>query len=497
MSNRNTTLYRPDEGRWIAGVAAGLSLRFGLPVWLIRTAFAALCLVGGLGIPLYAAGWLLIPRQGETESVAQGWVGAGQARRWIGVILVGVAVIILAAQVDLIRVDLVFAVVLIGIGVMLFRGDLSRPGSRLPTPPAPTGEDPPETAPEAASAVVVPEPVATPAPRKERSYLGRVCVGVAAIALGVLGLLDEVVPGFHPEFHHYVALAVGVIGLGVVVGAWFGRPAGLVVLGVLLIPILIVSRLVSDGGVNLLSIEFTSVGDVDYRPASVEEVREEYELEVGGMTIDLRDVDFEGQTVTVDAEVGIGEILVRIPDDVAAEVRGHVGMGNLQVGDWERSGVGVEADLHLEGSAGTLVLDAEVGVGEMKVRTSPVDDRTPHRIPEEEAPREEYRIRDGSDLLAEYTLTTGMLRLDLEDLDLEQDRSSSITVDSGEVWVAVPDDVSLNITTRVERGRLTVFDDVWEGFNLQSTYSTPISGAPLLTLDIRLGVGSVTVEEER
>lgn len=496
MSNRDTTLHRPDEGRWIAGVAAGLSLRFDLPVWLIRTAFAVLCLVGGLGIPLYVAGWLLIPRQGETESLVQDWVGTGQIRRWIGVILVALAVMILAAQVDLIRADLVFAVVLIGIGVMLFRGDLSRRDHRPPTPPSPTGEDPPETAPEASVALAVPAPVATPAPKKERSYLGRACVGVAAVALGVLGLLDEIVPGFRPEFHHYVALAVGVIGIGVVVGAWFGRPAGLVVLGVLLIPILIVSRLVSDGGVDLLSIELTTVGDVDYRPTSVEEIREEYELEVGGMTIDLRDVDFGGETVTVDAEVGLGELLVRIPDDVAAEVRGHVGMGNLRVGDWERSGVGVEADLRLEGSEGTLVLDSKVGVGEMRVRTSSTDHRSPHRIPEGDALREEYRIRDGSDLLAEYRLSNGTLRLDLGDLDLKEDRNVSITVDSGEVWVAAPEDASLHITTRVDRGRLTVFDNVWEGFNLQSTHSTPISGAPLLTLDIRLGVGSVTVEED-
>ena len=496
MSNRDTTLYRPDEGRWIAGVAAGLSLRFELPVWLVRAAFAVLCLVGGLGIPLYVAGWLLIPRQGETESLAQDWAGTGQARRWIGVILVGVAVMILAAQVDLIRADLVFAVVLIGIGVMLFRGDLSRGDRRPPTPPSPTVEDPPETAPETGVALAVPGPAATPAPKRDRSYLGRVCVGVAAVALGVLGLLDEIVPGFRPEFHHYVALAVGVIGIGVVVGAWFGRPAGLVVLGVLLVPILILSRLVSDGGVDLLSIEFTTVGDVDYRPGSVEDIREEYELDVGGMTIDLRDVDFGGQTVTMDAEVGIGELLVRIPDDVAAEVRGHVGMGNLSVGHWERSGVGVEADLRLEGSAGTLVLDSQVGVGDLEVRMSPADNRSPRRISEGEALRENYRIREAADLLGEYTLATGTLRLDLGDLYLEQDRSVSITVDHGEVWLVVPDDVSLHITTRVDQGRLTVFNDGWKGFNLQSTHSTPISGAPLLTLDIRLGVGNVTVEKD-
>ena len=81
------------------------------------------------------------------------------------------------------------------------------------------------------------------------------------MALGVLGLFETVIPGFHPDFHHYVALVVGVIGLGLVVGAWFGRPGGLVVLGVVLIPILILSRLAAAGGADFTSIEFTSVGE--------------------------------------------------------------------------------------------------------------------------------------------------------------------------------------------------------------------------------------------
>ena len=126
MSNRTTLLHRPDEGRWLAGVAAGLGRRFGVPVWILRIAFVLLCFAGGLGALLYVAGWLLIPREGETDAIVQGWFGTGQTRRWVGVILVGLAVIILVSETGLIRGDLAFAVVLIGVGVMLYRGDLSR-----------------------------------------------------------------------------------------------------------------------------------------------------------------------------------------------------------------------------------------------------------------------------------------------------------------------------------------------------------------------------------
>ena len=503
MNNQATRLHRPEEGRWIAGVAAGLALHLGVAAGVIRAAFALLCFVGGLGVLLYVAGWLLIPGEGETESIVQGWVGAGQARRWVGVILVGVAIIILAAETSLIRGDLAFAVVLIGIGVMLFRGDLSR-GDRSP---APRRSDSPEAPPDgtAESSTAPPQPAAatTPPPPRERSYLGRVFVGVAVIALGVLGLLDEVVPGFHPHFFHYMALAMGVIGLGVVVGAWFGRPAGLVILGAVLIPVLLLSRLAEAGGVNLVSIEFTSggqvvqfssVGQVLHRPASVEDINESYELGVGGLIIDLRDVDFAGRTVTMDAEVGIGEIVVRLPEGVAADVSGEVGMGSLEVGDWDRHGIGVEADLHLEGSGGTLVLDSGVGIGEIEVRAWPVDDRSPHRLSEDEA-LEEYRIREGAELGDDYTLSDGSLRLDLGELVLGDDKRVPINVDRGEVWVTVPPDFNLRITTRVDRGRVTVFDQVWEGRNLRTTHSTGVSDAPRLTLDIRLGEGNVTVEE--
>ena len=246
---------------------------------------------------------------------------------------------------------------------------------------------------EAPAAPPPPAAVAAPPPPKERSYLGRVFAGVAVIAVGVLGLFDEVIAGFHPDLHHYVALALGVIGLGVVVGAWFGRPAGLVTLGIVLIPVLLLSRLAEAGGVNIISMEFTSVGNVQHRPGSVEDIRESYELGVGGLTIDLREVDFAGHTVAMATEVGIGEVVVRLPEGVSADVSGHVGMGTLQVGDWDRGGIGVEADLRLEGSAGTLVLDSEVGIGEIEVRAwrgttvrhpgfpmmKPVDDE--YRIP--------------------------------------------------------------------------------------------------------------------
>jgi phage shock protein PspC (stress-responsive transcriptional regulator) len=64
-------LRRPREGRLVAGVAAGLAEHLGLDVLVVRLVLAALCVLGGFGIPLYLAGWLLIPDEGSDVSVAE------------------------------------------------------------------------------------------------------------------------------------------------------------------------------------------------------------------------------------------------------------------------------------------------------------------------------------------------------------------------------------------------------------------------------------------
>ena len=54
-------LYRPRNGRIIAGVAAGLARRFGLPVWLVRLFWLILLLPGGLpGVVPYLIFWVLM-----------------------------------------------------------------------------------------------------------------------------------------------------------------------------------------------------------------------------------------------------------------------------------------------------------------------------------------------------------------------------------------------------------------------------------------------------
>jgi phage shock protein PspC (stress-responsive transcriptional regulator) len=64
------SLSRPAAGRMAGGVAAGVARTLGVDPLIVRIAFVALTLLGAAGIPLYLAGWLLIPDEQTGRSLA-------------------------------------------------------------------------------------------------------------------------------------------------------------------------------------------------------------------------------------------------------------------------------------------------------------------------------------------------------------------------------------------------------------------------------------------
>lgn len=58
MANR---LVRPSNGRWIAGVCAGLADRFGISRGLMRLIFVVFGIVGA-GEIAYIVLWILVPK---------------------------------------------------------------------------------------------------------------------------------------------------------------------------------------------------------------------------------------------------------------------------------------------------------------------------------------------------------------------------------------------------------------------------------------------------
>ncbi len=54
-------LRRPERGRWVAGVCAGLAAHLGVPVGAVRLVMGLLGLAGGAGVALYVFWWLTVP----------------------------------------------------------------------------------------------------------------------------------------------------------------------------------------------------------------------------------------------------------------------------------------------------------------------------------------------------------------------------------------------------------------------------------------------------
>ncbi|GHE38040.1 hypothetical protein GCM10017673_45650 [Streptosporangium violaceochromogenes] len=64
-------LRRSRDGRVIAGVASGLGRYIGIDPNIIRVALAVASFFGGLGVAIYAIGWLLLPAEDRDRSILQ------------------------------------------------------------------------------------------------------------------------------------------------------------------------------------------------------------------------------------------------------------------------------------------------------------------------------------------------------------------------------------------------------------------------------------------
>ena len=53
-------LYRPIEGRTLAGVCAGIARFFNIDVWLVRIGWLLFTLLGGSGVLAYLIAWLVM-----------------------------------------------------------------------------------------------------------------------------------------------------------------------------------------------------------------------------------------------------------------------------------------------------------------------------------------------------------------------------------------------------------------------------------------------------
>ncbi len=118
---------------------------------------------------------------------------------------------------------------------------------------------------------------------------------------------------------------VTVIGVALLVGAWFGDRRGLVSLGA------VVSLLaVAAASTDLTGLRF---GEEHWRPTSADQAQQ-YELGGGKGQLDLTAMDLEsGERVDVGADVRFGKVEVLVPETARVNVHATAAFGKIEVGE--------------------------------------------------------------------------------------------------------------------------------------------------------------------
>lgn len=358
-------LRRRASHRLVAGVAGGLADYYRTrPIWFrllfggsaLATLLAALmddveliAILAFAATAVYLLLWWLVPREDLPESAAQRlgrrYPSAG---RWPGLILLGIGLAVLLAQLGVWRGDVVVAFALIGAGVLLYRREESSP--RV---------EPAERPPTATIA----QPLPLPLPPRERSALGWMTIGVAMLVVGG-ALIWANAADATPRLVGVPALALLVVSAGLLIGTVYGRARWLVLPAILLVPIVLMTSVVR------LPLE-GRFGGLNASPGTLAEAAGPYRVSVGRISIDLTQFEEQDVFLTLSASAAIGDIWIVVPYDAHVVAQGYTGYGSVQVGD-EGFDSGIEVSFRSSseprwGDGMTVDLTLEAGLGSVNV----------------------------------------------------------------------------------------------------------------------------------
>ncbi|AEF42456.1 PspC domain-containing protein [Hoyosella subflava] len=202
-----------------------------------------------------------------------------------------------------------------------------------------------------------PAPAHLPVVVKPRSRLTAVTLGLAIILAAVLTALALTAGTTWLTPGRIGAATLAVVGAGLLVGAFRGVGHGLVPVAAPLAGFVIIATIAAP-------IDFSyfqaGVGERTYQPATVSDLQPEYRLGLGSLTLDLRDLDLT-ESATIDASVGMGELIVHVPDDINVRTSCAVQMGEMACPNQGLSlGAGTE-------DAPELTVSASVTTGKVEI----------------------------------------------------------------------------------------------------------------------------------
>jgi len=368
---------RSRTDRKVAGVCGGFAQYARIDPVVVRVVVAALTVVGGVGLVLYAAGWLLVPeedseqalvdrhhRRGRDEVRRIGWFVAavlafvavlssgpwfGAGMGWAGWALWPLLVLLGAGWFVFVRPERPAPVAPSGFDASVHHApaDLGHDATQAPPQVRPMTPDSPPGPPSGAP----PGPPSPAAGRTSRGggALATVTAALALVAVGVLWLIERAGNQLDPPA--YIAAVMAVIGLGTLLGTVLGNGRRLVPLGILAGLLLAAST----------QVPVWSSGEYDDAPTRAAAVPSTYEVGAGRIRLDLTRVEdparLDGRTLGVD--IGAGEVRILVPDGLGVEVDASLLFGDLRV--LERESAGFDNELRVTDSAdGDPVLRLEL-----------------------------------------------------------------------------------------------------------------------------------------
>lgn len=343
-------LERSRDERVLAGVCGGVASHLGVDPVLVRIVVVATMVFGGFGAVAYLAAWLMIPEQGEAKPL----LGGSRPRQTAQVaiaIVVGIAVV--AGFGAWVGNGFVFGgwpafLLLVGVAVVWLLVERGRDGD---TAVAPLDDGDPG------------EEGAAPPSRDRGSWaVSAIAAGAVCLVVGAVGALDAsgtVVLGWGGV----AAVAIVTTGVALVASSFFGGARALIPLGILLALLL--------GGTAAAGVTFNGgVGERDYRVLDGDDLRARYELGVGHLVLDLRDVELAQGTTHVEADLDVGMLEIVAPGGRFLDGSG------VRPGDRGRGTGGFDLDrtVVVGGNGRRLEIDAHVGIGAIVVSERPGND---------------------------------------------------------------------------------------------------------------------------
>lgn len=204
-----------------------------------------------------------------------------------------------------------------------------------------------------------------PAPTqpRPRSALSRIVGGGVLVLIGALWLLERTGT---VDLSVTVVLALGtmVIGISLMLLSSQGSHGGLIVFGTILAVVTLVTAAAPFEGFQ------GGIGDRTVVVSSVDAIRPDYNVAAGKLTIDLREVDDLRAATPLNASVGMGELLIRVPRGTEVTVEGRIGAGQLEIFGHVFDGVGIDESYESPGlvdGSESLALQLEVFMGRVEV----------------------------------------------------------------------------------------------------------------------------------